>query len=51
MSTLAILVDGATYLLPVGRFAGMAWLIWAGFALPATRANKTGTNPQARPHA
>lgn len=39
VSTLAILVDGATYLLPVGRFAGMAWLIWAGFALPATRTN------------
>jgi hypothetical protein len=37
LSTFALLIDGAAYLLPAGRFLGFAWLIAAGFLLPATR--------------
>ena len=36
-STLSLLVNGAAYLLPVARFAGLAWLITAGALLPTTR--------------
>ncbi|MFI5912479.1 DUF4386 domain-containing protein [Dactylosporangium sp. NPDC051541] len=38
LSTLALLVDGAAYLLPVARFTAFAWLIIAGFRLPRQRA-------------
>jgi hypothetical protein len=38
LSTLALLVDAAAYLLPVARFAALAWLIAAGFLLPRQRA-------------
>jgi hypothetical protein len=37
VSTLALAVDAAAYLLPLGRFGGLAWLIAAGFALPSSR--------------
>ncbi|MEU7870847.1 DUF4386 domain-containing protein [Dactylosporangium sp. NPDC049140] len=37
LSTLALLVDGAAYLLPVARFTAIAWLIAAGFLLPRQR--------------
>ncbi|MCH0541447.1 hypothetical protein I3F58_18155 [Streptomyces sp. MUM 203J] len=37
LSTLALLVDEAAYLLPVARFTGLAWLIAAGFLLPQRR--------------
>jgi hypothetical protein len=37
LSTLALLVDAAAYLLPVARFAALAWLIAAGFLLPRQR--------------
>jgi hypothetical protein len=37
VSTLTLLVDGASYLLPAARFAGLAWLITAGALLPKTR--------------
>lgn len=38
LSTLALLIDLAAYLLPIARFAGLAWLIAAGFLLPRQRA-------------
>jgi hypothetical protein len=42
LSTLSLLFTGAAYLLPVARFAGLAWLIVAGALLPKTR---RGANP------
>ena len=44
-STLSLLVNGAAYLLPVARFAGLAWLITAGALLPKTRPVATGPGP------
>jgi hypothetical protein len=44
-STLSLLVTGAAYLLPVARFAGLAWLITAGALLPKTRPAATGSAP------
>jgi hypothetical protein len=38
LATLSLLIDAAAYLLPVARFAGLAWLIAAGFLLPRRRA-------------
>jgi len=43
-SALSLLVGGAAYLLPVARFAGLAWLITAGALLPKTRP-ATGPSP------
>ena len=37
ISCLAMLVPGLTFLLPVGRFLGLGWLIAAGFLLPRSR--------------
>lgn len=44
LSTLALLVAGAAYLLPVARFTALIWLVAAGFLLPGTRPNRAGTN-------
>jgi hypothetical protein len=43
ITTLTLLVPAVAYLLPVARFAGLAWLIAAGFRLPHARA--TGRPP------
>jgi len=37
LATLTLLIDDASYLLPVARFTGLAWLIIAGFLLPRER--------------
>lgn len=37
LSTLSLLVDNLSYLLPVARFTALAWLIAVGFMLPRTR--------------
>ncbi|MFB7181496.1 hypothetical protein ACFCYI_27800 [Streptomyces sp. NPDC056257] len=37
LSTLVLLTEGAALLLPIARFAGLAWLIAAGFLLPRHR--------------
>jgi hypothetical protein len=37
LATLSLLFEGAAYLLPVARFAGLAWLIVVGFKLPLHR--------------
>jgi hypothetical protein len=37
LSTLALLIDPAAYLLPIARFTALAWLIAAGFLLPRQR--------------
>jgi hypothetical protein len=37
LSSLALLIDGAMYLVPVARFVGLAWLIIAAVLLPARR--------------
>ena len=44
-SALSLLIDGAAYLLPVARFAGLAWLITAGALLPKTRPTATRPGP------
>ena len=44
-STLSLLINGAAYLLPVARFAGLAWLITAGALLPRTRASGSEPSP------
>lgn len=38
LATLSLLLESATYLLPVARFAGLAWLVAVGFKLPLHRA-------------
>ena len=43
-SALSLLINGAAYLLPVARFAGLAWLITAGALLLKTRSATTGPN-------
>ncbi|MFE3763829.1 hypothetical protein ACFXPI_18980 [Streptomyces sp. NPDC059104] len=42
LSTLVLLADGAALLLPVARFAGLLWLIAAGFLLPRRRVRTEG---------
>ena len=47
----ALVFDAADYLVPVARFAGGAWIIAAGFLLPASRPRRTndaGTAPARR---
>ena len=44
-SALSLLIDGAAYLLPAARFAGLAWLIIAGALLPRTRPAPAGPGP------
>jgi hypothetical protein len=46
LSTLALVIDGAAYLLPIARFVGLVWLIAAGAILPTTRPN-TAQTPRA----
>ncbi|MEV7008721.1 hypothetical protein [Streptosporangium sp. NPDC051022] len=45
LGTLTLLVPGTAVLLPAGRFTALAWLVAAGFLLPRTRANRSGTRP------
>jgi hypothetical protein len=37
VSFVSMLVQALTFTLPIGRFAGLAWLIAIGFVLPRTR--------------
>jgi hypothetical protein len=43
LSALSIAFAPAMYLLPIGRFAGFAWLIVVGALLPSTRASRSGS--------
>ncbi|MEU0558415.1 DUF4386 domain-containing protein [Dactylosporangium sp. NPDC006015] len=43
LATLGLLLEPATYLLPVARFTALAWLITAGFKLPLHRRSSTTT--------
>lgn len=46
VSTLSLLFDPAQYLLPVGRFLGLAWIVAAGALLPtAPRTRNTRPTP------
>lgn len=38
LTTLTLLLTGMSFLLPVARFTGLAWLVAAGFLLPRRRA-------------
>lgn len=42
LSTLVLLTDAAALLLPVARFAGLLWLVAAGFLLPRRRVRTEG---------
>lgn len=42
LSTLVLLTDAAALLLPVARFAGLLWLVAAGFLLPRRRIRAEG---------
>jgi hypothetical protein len=42
LATLSLLFEGAAYLLPIARFAGLAWLIAVGFKLPLHRIRANG---------
>ncbi len=48
LSTLSLLWQPATYLLPVVRFLGLGWLVVAGFLLPVSRLprNRAATRAQ-----
>jgi hypothetical protein len=37
LASLSAAFNGADFLLPIGRFGGLAWLVGIGFTLPATR--------------
>jgi hypothetical protein len=37
LATLSVAFDGADFLLPIGRFGGLAWLIALGVLMPANR--------------
>lgn len=41
LTTLVFVSDSAAYLLPVGRFGGLIWLIAAGFVLPRSRPRRS----------
>lgn len=41
LTFLALAVEPMSYLLPVGRFVGIAWLVAAGFWLPIQRQRRT----------
>ncbi|MDJ0460757.1 DUF4386 domain-containing protein [Streptomyces sp. H27-C3] len=43
-ATLLLLVFGFSYLLPVVRFGGTAWLVWAAFALARPRPTAPGVD-------
>jgi hypothetical protein len=43
LATLTLLLPGAVFLLPLGRFAGLLWLLVAAFRLPATRGAQHGS--------
>ncbi|MGW1682570.1 DUF4386 domain-containing protein [Saccharopolyspora sp. NPDC002376] len=40
LSSLALLVDGFAYLVPVVRFGGLIWLVFAAVTLPRTRRSR-----------
>ncbi|RSS64680.1 hypothetical protein EF912_02015 [Streptomyces sp. WAC07061] len=42
LSTLVLLTEAAALLLPIARFAGLLWLIAAGFLLPRRRVRTEG---------
>lgn len=42
LTTLVMLLDRLAYAIPLGRFPALAWLVTAGFLLPATRRAPTG---------
>ncbi|MEV7546574.1 hypothetical protein [Streptomyces sp. NPDC089915] len=42
LSTLVLLTDAAALLLPIARFAGLLWLVAAGFLLPRRRVRTEG---------
>ncbi|MFD9369706.1 hypothetical protein ACFWA6_18720 [Streptomyces sp. NPDC060020] len=46
LSTLVLLTEGAALLLPIARFAGLAWLIAAGFLLPRHRVRTSVRVPE-----
>lgn len=45
LAVLALVSDAAAYLLPVGRFGGLVWLIAAGAMLPRSRTRRALTDP------
>jgi hypothetical protein len=45
LSFLSLVFDPLQYLLPLGRFGGLAWLIVVGFLLPRTRAAANRVRP------
>lgn len=52
LSFLSLAVEPLQFLIPIGRFAGMAWLIAAGFLLPLDRREvrgRAGTREEVRP--
>lgn len=40
LSFLSMVIESLQFLLPIGRFAGLIWLIVVGFSLPKTRPSK-----------
>lgn len=41
LSLLAMVLPGLAFLIPLGRFGSLVWLVAAGFLLPAARARRT----------
>lgn len=51
LATLAFVSSAAAYLLPLGRFGGLIWLIVAGVVLPRARPLRNARGPLATPPA
>ncbi|WP_423182386.1 hypothetical protein [Arthrobacter sp. NyZ413] len=49
LSFLSMAIEPLQFLLPIGRFGGLAWLVAAGFLLPRNRA-AANEDPRARAH-
>ena len=46
LSFLALVLPQLTFLLPIGRFLGLAWLLAVGFLLPRNRHDVSGKEPR-----
>lgn len=49
LSSASLVVPELLFLVPLTRFPGFVWLIWMGFALPASRPSRAAPVPSAEP--
>lgn len=49
LSSASLVIPELLFLVPLTRFPGFVWLIWMGFALPASRSSRAVSAPSAQP--